>query len=379
MNVLVVLPSVLTVPHLEVIAAARTLGSVTALVVGDPDLAMLARHGVPRVLVPEMPPTTEPAAVADAAVAAVEASRPDAVLLVSSFAGKAVAGRLAVLLDCGAVTDVTGLRVEDGVVVASKPVLQGSWATECAVTRGPAVIAVRPTAFEAREEPGGTPEVVTLPVTPGAAARAVTVEAREALLVHLRENTEFPLPQGIVASEIRAHLEREGKAEDDPHGEEIREETEQALRDQLLLDVLAQHFDVQVEQDELLQYLFTTAQRYGMDPTEFITSADQNGQIPLFVAELARNKSLAVALRKVTVQDASGREVDLTAFIGQDAEEGEDSVEVATEEPVVDQPVADEPAAEEPAEEPAQPAAEEPAAAAPKKATRKRKKDAESE
>lgn len=205
------------------------------------------------------------------------------------------------------------------------------------------------------------------------------VEAREALLVHLRENTEFPLPQGIVASEIRAHLEREGKAEDDPHGEEIREETEQALRDQLLLDVLAQHFDVQVEQDELVQYLFTTAQRYGMDPTEFITSADQNGQIPLFVAELARNKSLAVALRKVTVQDASGREVDLTAFIGQDAEEGEDSVEVATEEPVVDQPVADEPAAEEPAEEPAQPAAEEPAAAAPKKATRKRKKDAESE
>lgn len=180
MNVLVVLPSVLTVPHLEVIAAARTLGSVTALVVGDPDLAMLARHGVPRVLVPEMPPTTEPAAVADAALAAVEASRPDAVLLVSSFAGKAVAGRLAVLLDCGAVTDVTGLRVEDGVVVASKPVLQGSWATECAVTRGPAVIGVRPTAFEAREEPGGTPEVVTLPVTPGAAARAVTVEAREA-------------------------------------------------------------------------------------------------------------------------------------------------------------------------------------------------------
>ena len=80
--------------------------------------------------------------------------------------------------------------------------------------------------------------------------------------------------------------------------------------------------------------------------------------------------------RKVTVQDASGREVDLTAFIGQDAEEGEDSVEVATEEPA-EEPAP--PAAEVPAEEPAQPAAEEPAAAAPKKATRKRRKDAESE
>lgn len=144
------------------------------------------------------------------------------------------------------------------------------------------------------------------------------VEAREALLAHLRENTDFPLPQRIVDAEVRAHLEREGKAEDDPHGEEIRQETEQALRDQLLLDALAQELDVEVEQDELVRYLFTTAQRYGADPSEFITSADQNGQIPMFVADLARNKSLAVALRRVQVQDGAGAPVDLSAFIGED-------------------------------------------------------------
>ncbi|MDX5318886.1 MAG: trigger factor [Actinomycetes bacterium] len=196
------------------------------------------------------------------------------------------------------------------------------------------------------------------------------VEAREALLVHLRQNTDFPLPQRILASEIEAHLEREGKPADDPHGEEIREETEQALRDQLLLDVLAQHFDVQVEQDELLQYLFTTAQRYGMDPTEFITQADSSGQIPLFVAELARNKSLAVALRRVTVQDASGNAVDLTAFIGQDAAPAE-TVEVSEDRapaPVVEEPAVD----NEPVEEPTGPAAS-------KAPARKRKKDEKSE
>jgi trigger factor len=206
------------------------------------------------------------------------------------------------------------------------------------------------------------------------------VEAREALLVHLRQSTDFPLPQRIVASEIEAHLEREGKPADDPHGEEIREETEQGLRDQLLLDVLAQHFDVQVEQDELLQYMFTTAQRYGMDPSEFITSADSSGQIPLFVAELARNKSLAVGLRRVTVQDASGNAVDLTAFIGQDTEEAPaETVEVA-EEPAAP-PVAEEPEPEATAEE--EPVVEEPAAeapAAPRKATaRKRRTDEKSE
>ncbi|MGM0385055.1 MAG: electron transfer flavoprotein subunit alpha/FixB family protein [Actinomycetota bacterium] len=179
MHVLVVLPSRLSPAHLEVIAAARTLGTVTALVTGDPDVATLAHHGVARVLVPEMPGTTEPAAVADAAVAAVRMVAPDAVLLTSSFAGKAVAGRLAVLLDCGAITDVTSLRSEGTTVIASKAVLQGSWATECAVTRGPAVITVKPTAFEAGESSVPEPRVERFEVTLGAATRAVTVEARD--------------------------------------------------------------------------------------------------------------------------------------------------------------------------------------------------------
>lgn len=148
------------------------------------------------------------------------------------------------------------------------------------------------------------------------------VAAREALMVHLRENADFPLPKRIVEDEIKAHLEREGKPEDDPHGEEIREDTEKQLRDQLLLDVLAETFTVEVTQDELLQYLFSASQQFGVDPSEFITSADRNGQIPQFVGEISRTKSLAVALRKVRVLDAAGNAVDLTPFIGQDDEAG---------------------------------------------------------
>ncbi|NLI19591.1 MAG: trigger factor [Actinomycetales bacterium] len=176
-------------------------------------------------------------------------------------------------------------------------------------------------------------------------AASQAVAAREALLVHLRENTDVPVPRRIVEAEIKAHLEREGKDEDDAHGEEIREETEQALRDQLLLDVLAEAQGVEVTQDELLQYLFTTAQRYGMDPSEFITFADQNGQIPAFVAELARNKSLAVALREVRVQDGAGNPVDLSAFIGSDEEEaaddGDDDVDDVADALVDEEPDAD--------------------------------------
>ncbi|PYF96757.1 trigger factor [Georgenia satyanarayanai] len=147
------------------------------------------------------------------------------------------------------------------------------------------------------------------------------VAARDQLLERLRGEIEFPLPKNAVDAEIKAHLEAEGKAEDDPHGEEVREDTEKAMRDQFILDELAQALEVQVGQNELLEFLLSTSRQYGMDPNEFIQSAGQAGQIPVFAGELARNKALAVALRKVKVVDGEGKDVDLSDFIGSDDED----------------------------------------------------------
>src|SRR5690606_3381498 len=144
------------------------------------------------------------------------------------------------------------------------------------------------------------------------------VAARDLLLERLREEVDFPLPKNAVDAEIKAHLQAEGKAEDDPHGEEVREDTEKAMRDQFILDELAETLEVQVGQNELLEFLLSTSRQYGMDPNEFIQSAGQAGQIPIFAGELARNKALAVALRKVTVVDGEGKDVDLSDFIGSD-------------------------------------------------------------
>lgn len=197
--------------------------------------------------------------------------------------------------------------------------------------------------------------------------------AREKLMEHLREVVTFPLPQRVIDAEIAAHLEREGKEADDPHAQEIREETANLLRDQLLLDELAERTRVDVSQDELLQFLFNTAQQYGVDPTQFITAADQNGQIPLFIGELRRSKSVAVALRRVAVTDTSGAQVDLSEFLGEDTEaeaaaakEMEEAAAAVAEAPEAAQaPVEEAPEAPEaPAEEaPAKkPAAKKPAA-----------------
>ena len=146
------------------------------------------------------------------------------------------------------------------------------------------------------------------------------VIARQKLMEHLRTVVEIPLSERLIDAEVADHLQREGKEPDDEHGTEVREDTKKAMFEQLLLDELAERTKVEVSQDELLQFLFGTAQQYGMDPSQFITAADQNGQIPAFVGELARNKSIAVALRRVTVTDTAGNVVDLSEYLGEDTE-----------------------------------------------------------
>lgn len=172
----------LTTPSAEVLTLARSLttGAVSAVALEAPDTAALGRFGAGVVHVPELDglsPTVS-AVAAEAVLAAVAQARPAAVLLVSSFAGKEIAARLAVALDSGAVVDATGVTVENGALVASKVVLQGTWETTCEITRGVPVIAVKPTVVEAAPVDGAEPEIVAVPVDFSEAARAVRVLSR---------------------------------------------------------------------------------------------------------------------------------------------------------------------------------------------------------
>jgi len=151
-------------------------------------------------------------------------------------------------------------------------------------------------------------------------------QAREALLTEL-EKVEVPLPSGVIEDEVNQHLEGEGRLEDDEHRAEVTEQVTSALKGQIILDTLAEQLTVKVGQQELVQYLVSSAQQYGQDPNTFIQELDRNGQIPSVVAEVARNKALLLALREVAVRDASGADVDLSAFLAvpedEDAAEGD--------------------------------------------------------
>ena len=151
-------------------------------------------------------------------------------------------------------------------------------------------------------------------------------EARDALVEKMLADLEMPLPQGVVDAEVNRHLEGENRLEDDVHRKEVIESTEKSLRTQLLLDALVEKLEIEVGQNELTQYLMQSASQYGMEPSEFIQTLQENNQIPSMVGEVARSKSLSVALADVTVKDSKGKKVDLSSVISTEDSSAEDAI-----------------------------------------------------
>ncbi|WP_420795266.1 hypothetical protein [Janibacter hoylei] len=141
------------------------------------------------------------------------------------------------------------------------------------------------------------------------------IQARDKVLDHLLNNTEIPLPEGIVEAEIHQHLEQEGRLEDDEHRAEVDESTRKTLTTQFLLDALATAEEIEVGQPELIEYLVMQSQQYGMDPNQFAQLLDQQGQVEAMVGEVARRKALAAALDKAKIVDADGNAIDLDDIV----------------------------------------------------------------
>lgn len=169
------------------------------------------------------------------------------------------------------------------------------------------------------------------------------IQARDKVLELLLEKTEVPVPESIVEAEIHSHLEGEGRLEDDEHRAEVDESTRKALRTQFILDKLAEVEEVEVGQNELIEYLIMQAQQYNMDPNQFAQLLDQQGQVPAIMSEVARRKALAAVLDKAKIVDTDGNEIDIDDLVpneGEDAEV-EGDVETVEEAVVVEETIED--------------------------------------
>ena len=71
-----------------------------------------------------------------------------------------------------------------------------------------------------------------------------------------------------------------------------------------------------------MNYMAQLSATYGMDPNQFISMLDQQGQIGQVVEEVRRRKALAGVLETASIVDTQGNPVDLSAL--EDDEEADD-------------------------------------------------------
>ena len=110
---------------LEAITAAKVLGNATAVVVGYPELAAkAAEYGAPVLSVKA--DGANPDEIVAALYAVATAKNAEAFLLAGTQLGKDLAPRLANRLATGCITDVTGLEVEGGAVLYTRPAFGGT-------------------------------------------------------------------------------------------------------------------------------------------------------------------------------------------------------------------------------------------------------------
>jgi electron transfer flavoprotein alpha subunit len=165
-------------PSLELLTLARRLGEPSALVIGplpDEALAQLGEYGAATVHAAEAPEADLLVTPTVAAlVAAVEATSPVAVLVTSSPEGKEVAGRAAVRLGSGVITDAVDIAPSPDGPVVTQSVFAGGWTARSRVRTGVPVITVRPNATSPEPAPV-TPSIAPLAVPAGATPAATVV------------------------------------------------------------------------------------------------------------------------------------------------------------------------------------------------------------
>jgi electron transfer flavoprotein alpha subunit len=185
---------------LELLTAARSLGSVTEAVTWGPSGASVAptlgECGASTVYdAGDLGDALPGPSVAAAIAALVESgNRPDALLIPATYDGRDIAGRLSARLDLPVITNVVGLT-EDGDDLRSEHAIFGGQqvATAHFTSGHPWIFVVRAKSFSA--EPGGatTPQVVPVAVPELGATGAAKVLGR-----HVEERTGPKLDEAEV-------------------------------------------------------------------------------------------------------------------------------------------------------------------------------------
>ena len=148
-------------------------------------------------------------------------------------------------------------------------------------------------------------------------------QARDKVLAKLVELVEIPVPEKVIEDQLEQHFNNpnaEAGHDTEEHRTEVRENTETAFKNEMVLDAVADKEEVTVDQAEMINYIITMSSQYGMDPNQFAQMLDGSGQAGALVGEVRRSKALAAVLKTAVVKDTKGNVVDLSKYLGEGEE-----------------------------------------------------------
>jgi trigger factor len=140
-------------------------------------------------------------------------------------------------------------------------------------------------------------------------ARKQVLQARDIIVDDLVAKAKIPVSDEAIKREVDAHLEGEGRMEDDVHRAEVTEESTKNFQVQLLLDAIVEKEEIRADDQELIEYLAASARNYGMDPNDFIRQVANAGQVPFYAGELARRKAVDFLVEHAEITDTKGNKV----------------------------------------------------------------------
>jgi electron transfer flavoprotein alpha subunit len=163
----------------ELLTIARRLGEPSAVYIGagDPPVDALKKYGAEKVYAVDDAEIKGylVAPKAEVLQQLVEKTSPAAVLISSSYEGKEIAGRLAIKIGSGLITDA--VDVQEG-PVTTQSVFAGNYTVQAKVTQGTPIITVKPNAATP-EESAGAAAVEQVAATISDAAKAAQIVASQ--------------------------------------------------------------------------------------------------------------------------------------------------------------------------------------------------------
>ena len=167
----------------ELLTIARRLGEPSAVHIGpgaETAKVTLAKYGANKVYVFEDETALKSlvAPQAEVLAAVVAKTNPVAVLIPSNTAGKEIAARLAIKAESGLITDAVNVEAGDGGPVTTQSVFAGSYTVKSQVTKGSAIITVKPNSAAIEPAPAAA-DIEQVDVTLSDLAKAAPITERK--------------------------------------------------------------------------------------------------------------------------------------------------------------------------------------------------------